>query len=642
MSKTTTRSFYTLPHWFCFLVISFLLLHAPVFAGHQDSAYLFSRLAKAEKHEQLEILHEIYAGLYGMDPAKGDSYSRKALVLAKELNDRRAQAIAYYTIASYYRFKGMTDSALWFNRQGFDISRKLNDTTLIARGYNSLGGIYLYGGQKVKALENLMKVISLHSADDDLMASACFNLGILYGDAGRSDKSVYYYLKSLNIREKQQQWIEAAYIYCNLAGFYFQSFNFKEGINTYNKALALFRKENHLRGMAYAYNNIGMSYQTGNMPDSALSYFRKALSINRRDALGVGSALVFNLDNIGGVWMKAGRLDSAGCYFDQALRWAQKGGDNIALSCVYLSLGELRYKQKKYASAIDHLNTGLDHAQRANFRSQYEQAYALLSKCYEATGKLDLALRFMKKGNAIRDSIYNENTREEVANMMIRYETRKKEQEILNLQIDAKVRQRNIRVAGLFIVALLMIISLVTWRALRFYRRKLLPKVRVVHFIEQKISDEKEGDNRKLKALEKVLPPELKTAPETPLPEFKIEEEMIERMEYLVKEKKVYLNENFTLAEAAKMMNTNTSYLSRLINEHYRVNFSAFINRFRVEEAKRMIFDDQHNHLSMEGIAKNAGFRSKSTFNQVFKNTTGQTPTEFARNHEREKSEKTK
>ncbi|HPT03385.1 MAG TPA: AraC family transcriptional regulator [Bacteroidales bacterium] len=638
MSKTTTRSFYTLPRWFCFLVISFLLLHAPVFAGHQDSAYLFSRLAKAEKHEQLEILHEIYSKLYAMDPAKTEIYSRKALTLAKELNDRRAQAKACYAIAYCYRFKGMTDSALLFNRQGFDISRELNDKALIARGYNSLGGIYLYGGQKVKALENLMKVISLHSVDDDLMANACFSLGLLYGDAGRSDKSVYYYLKSLNIRERQKQWTEAAYIYCNLAGFYFQSFNFKEGINTYNKALALFRKENYLRGMAYAYNNIGMAYQTGNMPDSALRYFKMALGINLRDVSGTRSALVFNLDNIGNVWMKTGRLDSAGYYLEQALKWAQKGGDNIALSCVYLSLGELRYRQGRYAAAIDHLKTGLDHAQRVNLSAQEEQACSLLAKCYEASGKLDQALHFMKKGDMIRDSIYNEKAREEVANMMIRYETRKKEQEILNLQIDAKVRQRNIREAGFMIAALLIIISLATWRTLRFYRRKLLPKVKAMHFIEQKINHEKEKDNRTLKALERVLPPDLKPVPGAALPELKGEDVLIEKMERLINERKAYLNEDFSLAEAARMMGTNTSYLSRLINEHYRMNFSTFVNRFRVEEAKRMIYDNKHNHLSMEGIAKSTGFRSKSTFNQVFKNMTGQTPTEFARNRSGERA----
>ena len=49
-----------------------------------------------------------------------------------------------------------------------------------------------------------------------------------------------------------------------------------------------------------------------------------------------------------------------------------------------------------------------------------------------------------------------------------------------------------------------------------------------------------------------------------------------------------------------------------------------------IEEAKKMFLDDHYNNLSIEGIAKNAGFRSKSTFNQVFKTLTGMTPTEFA------------
>jgi len=93
---------------------------------------------------------------------------------------------------------------------------------------------------------------------------------------------------------------------------------------------------------------------------------------------------------------------------------------------------------------------------------------------------------------------------------------------------------------------------------------------------------------------------------------------------------KIYLNEDLTLAETARQLDTNTAYLSRLINDHYQVNFSVFLNMYRIEEAKKMILDDQFNNFSIEGIAKSSGFRSKSTFNQVFKNSTGLTPTEFA------------
>ena len=247
----------------------------------------------------------------------------------------------------------MTDSALFYNRLGFDISRKLNNAHLLAKGYGSLGGIYLYGGQKVKALDNLINAITLDSLDEELFSSTCFSLGLLYADAGRKDMSLFYYLKALDIREKNHQWIEKGYIYSNIAEFYIQTYSFREGIKIYNSALAMFRKENDMKGQAYVYNNIGMTLIGEDMLDSALLYFRKALEINSKDTNGTRSAYVFNLTNIGDTWLKYDRQDSAEIYYQQAQEIAKRSGDHIALSCIGLSMGEINTKQRKYSKAIE-------------------------------------------------------------------------------------------------------------------------------------------------------------------------------------------------------------------------------------------------------------------------------------------------
>ncbi|MFZ0597901.1 MAG: helix-turn-helix domain-containing protein, partial [Flavobacterium sp.] len=54
-----------------------------------------------------------------------------------------------------------------------------------------------------------------------------------------------------------------------------------------------------------------------------------------------------------------------------------------------------------------------------------------------------------------------------------------------------------------------------------------------------------------------------------------------------------------------------------------------FINRYRIEEAKKMIQDPNMEHLSLMGIAFEVGFNSKTVFNTTFKKSTNQTPSEF-------------
>ena len=631
IAKILTRKLSILQNkvFFCICCVFFLVLQSLTLAQKEDSASLFSRLKSADKPEQLKTLYKIYFELFHLDPGKSFIYALKAAALARELKDRAAEANADYRIAYYYRCRSMTDSALYFSKTGFQISSELEDNSLVARGYNSLGGIYLYSGQKIKALDNLLKALALDSNNEYLMSSAGFSLGILYADAGRTDKSVYYYLKSLHIEEKRQNWVDAAYCYCNLSGFYYQSLNFGEGIKSYNKALDLFIKGKFRPGEAYVYNCLGMAYSEKNIHDSALKYYRKSMILNSVDTTGTRSGWVFNVNNIGDTWMKLEQYDSAQYYYSIALKWAIRGGDNIPLSCIFLSLGELNTKLKHYSNAIEYLNKGLYHAQLVNYRAQFEQAYTLLSECYEASGDREQALLYLKKRNAVKDSIFNENARQEVASMMIRYETDKKDQEIMSLNIEARIKQRKIHLAMVAIFSILIIAALAAWYIWRYYNHTLVPKVKALSFIKEKISIEKDGDNRRLKAIDRVLPPELK-----PFSHYQPElqennEELIAELESKMSSEKIYLNENLSLAETAQILKTNTTYLSRLINEHYKVNFSAFLNKYRIEEAKKMILDDHYNNLSIEGIAKNAGFRSKSTFNQVFKQATGMTPTDF-------------
>lgn len=67
--------------------------------------------------------------------------------------------------------------------------------------------------------------------------------------------------------------------------------------------------------------------------------------------------------------------------------------------------------------------------------------------------------------------------------------------------------------------------------------------------------------------------------------------------------------------------------VSQIINIRFQKNFSEVINSYRVEEAKNLLI--QKPNYSIEGIAFEAGFGSKATFNRVFKKHTGLTPSEY-------------
>jgi tetratricopeptide (TPR) repeat protein len=613
-----------------FPVFFLIPFFSQVQAQQQDSAALFSQLRSADEHKKLNALEQIYKEYYRFTPLMGQPYVLQSLALARKLKDKNAEANTYFATSFYYSCKGLVDSAFYFCQVGLDLSKSINSKPNLARGYGRLGDIYRIKGDKAKSIENLKKAIDLDSANMDNVAAYCQSLGILYGDAGCPEESVRYNLKALKIREEQKRLIDAGYLCCNLAGFYFQPPYKDQGFKSFEKAIDLFRQAKFPKGEGYAYNLLGMTYFDKKDYLNALKCYRKSFTLNSLDTITLRSQYSFNLTNIGGTWFMLKRFDSARLYYSRALSFSTRDQDYIPMACAYLALGELNTQQKKYAKAIEFLNKGLYYSKLVNYRSQWEEAYTLLSECYNARGDHEKALVFLKKRNEIKDSIVTEKAQREVANMMIKYETEKKDAQISSLTLDTQGQQSKIRIAVLLILVIVSLAGLLSYLTWIYYRKKLMPQVRTLNFIQNKIILGKEGDSRRMRALDKVLPPELKPFSTNQPHETELNNGMIVQLESLLTKDKIYLNENLTLAETAHLLDTNTSYLSRLINEHYQINYSAFLNTYRIEAAKKMILDDQFNNFSMEGIAKSSGFRSKSTFNQVFKSATGLTPSAFA------------
>ena len=97
---------------------------------------------------------------------------------------------------------------------------------------------------------------------------------------------------------------------------------------------------------------------------------------------------------------------------------------------------------------------------------------------------------------------------------------------------------------------------------------------------------------------------------------------------YMVSEKP-YLNGKLSLIELANNMNTTTHYISHILNNVANISFYDYVNSFRLEEVKQNLTPENIEKYTILGIAYNCGFNSKATFNRIFKNNTGLSPSEY-------------
>lgn len=108
--------------------------------------------------------------------------------------------------------------------------------------------------------------------------------------------------------------------------------------------------------------------------------------------------------------------------------------------------------------------------------------------------------------------------------------------------------------------------------------------------------------------------------------------DIYERMVKYLKEEEPFTNPKLTLKQMASDLDTNTRYLSMVINEVEGCNFNQMLNRYRVNKVIQLLVDNQAESYSYLGLAQKAGFHSKSVFISAFKSQTGSTPSEFSGN----------
>lgn len=99
-------------------------------------------------------------------------------------------------------------------------------------------------------------------------------------------------------------------------------------------------------------------------------------------------------------------------------------------------------------------------------------------------------------------------------------------------------------------------------------------------------------------------------------------------MEVMDKERP-WQDSDLTLADLAARLSTTPHKLSEVLNAQLGQTFYDFVNGYRVREVQRRIATREARAVTMLSLAMDAGFASKSTFNQVFKKYTGQTPSDF-------------
>ena len=271
------------------------------------------------------------------------------------------------------------------------------------------------------------------------IGTACFYLGYF-------DSCLVYYNESIKLFEYSDDLNGVGKVHINLGNYYaYEDKDFRKALTHYKESAVIFTELKQLHRIVVLTNNIANVFAT-DLPnnhahnlDSARFYYGFALrmSIELKDSM-----------QIGGILMNLGRLaesaspDSAVYYYAKSLKIFKGLGNDYKVASVYLNLGNFYKNRSQFFKAVKNNSHVFAIAYKNNYWDFIHSASKNLAEVYEKMNKLDSALHYFKRYSHFSDSIYNETKSRQIAELQTKYETEKKEKEIIAQR--SQLQQANI------------------------------------------------------------------------------------------------------------------------------------------------------------------------------------------------------
>lgn len=493
---------------------------------------------------------------------------------------------------------------------------------LLVKVYAALGMTNYYRSKYL--LSSKYYLDALHylelPAEAELEANIWNNLGINYEISDEYEKAIEAYLKSLDYALTKGDSLNIYRSYLNLGLLYAKISDFDQAEKRLREAFQYFSRQEDPFNTALACQNLGFLYTNTNQNTNAQRYFKQALSLVEQLDIPLEYASLY-IDYISFLLL----TDNYAAFEDElpSFKVFYEEIDNDFMKARAGSvLGSYEYwAHKNYRLAKDFFLEALEIFKKNDAPSSLTEIYPKLADCYFRLGEPDRANEYLTAFESNLREKFADESATKIAELRTVHEVDQKEAKAALLQV--RLAQKD-KVIGLYLalVFLFNCVSSVTayflWVVKNKERALVARNIELSNLVDV---DEKEGEGD---------PP----TGDLDLGEAYFNAQMQElfvRVKHLVVKKKKYLDPGLKLSDVAFELGTNEKYISQAILFGSKMRFNAFINFYRINQAKKLLQRESLTKLSIGDVAKKSGFNYQTNFQRKFKEQTGVTPYTFQR-----------
>jgi two-component system NtrC family sensor kinase len=259
------------------------------------------------------------------------------------------------------------------------------------------------------------------------------------------------FLEGALLYEEAGNAIGIASAYGYVAQVYRMQNHLKNAVLYYTKAIDIFWEAQDTVRLASTLQNLGYVYLRSSMPDSALKYFYQAKEIFDHKAHATATAYITG--NIGLAYAQQGKYSSAEDNLRQAIQELERFEDNMAIAEFSTEIANIYQERGDIEMALSHAHRAYSLSKQDGFKEMIRDASQKLAELYGTAEDYKSAFHFQQQYIIYRDSLNNEETFRQIANLRTEYELAQKQTAIDYLQQEQQ--KQKILLAGLVIIIML-------------------------------------------------------------------------------------------------------------------------------------------------------------------------------------------
>lgn len=367
-------------------------------------------------------------------------FFEQAMREGAEIKEARWSAVAEFNLSRFYYFSNQLEKAEKHSRAAVAALERSGDSVQVLRSYSHLGNVLGATGHAGESVAYHKKALAFAIAlkDRQLEANSYGNLGLAHDQAGDLKTSLEHCIKAAGIFHEMKDTVAIITSNSNIGSLYMRLNQAGQAIVYFRKALDMSRRRGSKKAIASSLLKVGQYFSHKGVHDSSMRYFNEALAM--RTAMNDKRGIANVLNEIGGHYWYTGNMQEAIKYYSQAVKLFTEVGDipNVAIST--FNVGDSYFQMKKYPAAAAEYQSALAIARKGGIRQLQKECYKKLSESYFHSGNKDLAYEYLSRYTSLSDSLLNETTSKQFAEMSARFEATKKENEIKDLEKSKQIQ----------------------------------------------------------------------------------------------------------------------------------------------------------------------------------------------------------